>query len=170
MLLLAIIGAGIGGTSSAHFIRKKFGPSCDITIYESGHIGGRLATTVMAGKEYEVGGSIIHSANKLMTEFLEETGNLNSFGRSIDMTCFFIQINHDQTLNQLPYCFLGLHKKDSSEIEDSLRFTIVTKEGVAFKESHYSFVTAFKMIWRYGLWSLTKMNNYVSNMLDNFAR
>ena len=48
LLLLAIIGAGIGGTSSAHFLRKKFGPSCNITIYESGHIGGRLATTVMA--------------------------------------------------------------------------------------------------------------------------
>ena len=87
-LSLAIIGAGIGGTSSAHFLRKKFG-SCNITIYESGHIGGRLATTVMAGKEYEVGGSIIHSANKLMTEFLGETGNLNSFRRSIDMTCFY---------------------------------------------------------------------------------
>ena len=86
LLLLAIIGAGIGGTSSAHFLRKKFGPSCNITIYESGHIGGRLATTVMAGKEYEVGGSIIHSANKLMTEFLGETGNLKSFRRNINMT------------------------------------------------------------------------------------
>ena len=172
MLLLAIIGAGIGGTSSAHFLRKKFGPSCNITIYESGHIGGRLATTVMAGMEYEVGGSIIHSANKLMTEFLGETGNLKSFRRNINMTCsiIYIQMNHDQPLNQLSYYFLGLHKKDSSKIEDSLRFTIITKEGVAFQESHYSFFTAIKMIWRYGLWSLTKMNNYVSNMLDNFAR
>ena len=85
-LSLAIIGAGIGGTSSAHFLRKKFGPSCNITIYESGHVGGRLATTVMAGKEYEVGGSIIHSANKLMTEFLEETGNLSLYVCSTDMT------------------------------------------------------------------------------------
>ena len=93
-LSLAIIGAGIGGTSSAHFLRKKFGPSCNITIYESGHIGGRLATTVMAGKEYEVGGSIIHSANKLMTEFLGETGNLCLYVRITDMT-YFIQINLD---------------------------------------------------------------------------
>ena len=84
--LLAIIGAGIGGTSSAHFLRKKFGPSCNITIYESGHIGGRLATTMMAGKEYEVGGSIIHSANKLMAEFLGDTGNLSLYVRSTDIT------------------------------------------------------------------------------------
>ena len=31
----------------------------------------------MAGKEYEVGGSIIHSANKLMNDLLEETGNFD---------------------------------------------------------------------------------------------
>ena len=71
---LAIIGAGIGGTSAAHFLRKKFGTSCSITIFEEKEVGGRLATIKMAGKEYEVGGSIIHSANKLMTDFLEETG------------------------------------------------------------------------------------------------
>ena len=71
---LAIIGAGIGGTSAAHFLRKKFGASCSITIFEEKEVGGRLATIKMAGKEYEVGGSIIHSANKLMTDFLEETG------------------------------------------------------------------------------------------------
>ena len=71
---LAIIGAGIGGTSAAHFLRKKFGASCSITIFEEKEVGGRLATINMAGKEYEVGGSIIHSANKLMTDFLEETG------------------------------------------------------------------------------------------------
>ena len=71
---LAIIGAGIGGTSAAHFLRKKFGASCSITIFEEKQVGGRLATINLAGKEYEVGGSIIHSANKLMTDFLEETG------------------------------------------------------------------------------------------------
>ena len=71
---LGIIGAGIGGTSAAHFLRKKFGPSCSITIFEEKDVGGRLATVEMAGKEYEVGGSIIHSANLLMTELLEETG------------------------------------------------------------------------------------------------
>ena len=72
--MTAIIGGGIGGTSAAHFMRKKFGSSANISIFESNQIGGRLATTVMAGKEYEVGGSIVHSANKLMNEFLEETG------------------------------------------------------------------------------------------------
>ena len=70
----AIIGAGIGGASAAHFIRKKFGPSCHISIFEPGQVGGRLATTTMAGKEYETGGSIIHSANQLMSELVDESG------------------------------------------------------------------------------------------------
>ena len=73
-LYLGIIGAGIGGTSAAHFLRQKFGTSCSISIFEEGNIGGRLATIKMAGKEYEVGGSIIHSANTLMTDLLKETG------------------------------------------------------------------------------------------------
>ena len=73
-ILTAIIGAGIGGTSAAHFIRQKFGPTCEISIFEPGHVGGRLETTIMAGKEYEVGGSIIHSDNKLMVELVKETG------------------------------------------------------------------------------------------------
>jgi len=41
-----------------------------VTIIDSGVVGGRLATTVMAGREYETGGSIIHPANRLMEEHL----------------------------------------------------------------------------------------------------
>jgi glycine/D-amino acid oxidase-like deaminating enzyme len=35
----AIIGAGIGGASTAHFLRKDFGPDADITIFEKGQVG-----------------------------------------------------------------------------------------------------------------------------------
>ena len=47
---------------------------CQISIFESDHIGGRLATVKMANQEYEIGGSIIHSANKIMTELVETVG------------------------------------------------------------------------------------------------
>ena len=70
----AIIGAGIGGASTAYFLKQKFGASCQISIFESDHIGGRLATVKMANQEYEIGGSIIHSANKIMTELVEIVG------------------------------------------------------------------------------------------------
>jgi glycine/D-amino acid oxidase-like deaminating enzyme len=35
----AIIGAGIGGASTAHFLRKDFGSDADITIFEKGQVG-----------------------------------------------------------------------------------------------------------------------------------
>ena len=36
----------------------------EVTVFESGKVGGRLATTQIAGHEYETGGSIIHPANR----------------------------------------------------------------------------------------------------------
>ena len=132
---IAVIGAGIGGASTAHFIREKLGTSCQISVFEPNHVGGRLATVMMANQEYEIGGSIIHSANKIMTDLVET---------------------------------VGLHKKDTSKIETP-RFSLVTKEGVVFQESTWSALTALSMVWRYGLFSLLKLNNYITNMLDNFA-
>jgi glycine/D-amino acid oxidase-like deaminating enzyme len=39
----AIIGAGIGGASTAHFLRKDFGSDADITIFEKGQVGFQLS-------------------------------------------------------------------------------------------------------------------------------
>ena len=40
-------------------------------MFEAGDVvGGRLATVLVAGREYETGGSIIHSANQYMVRFL----------------------------------------------------------------------------------------------------
>ncbi|RMX61282.1 hypothetical protein pdam_00007363 [Pocillopora damicornis] len=69
---IAIIGAGIGGSSAAHFIRQLFGPEATIDVYEaSDRIGGRLSTVEIAGKRFESGGSIIHKSNKYMADFVE---------------------------------------------------------------------------------------------------
>ena len=40
----------------------------------SGQVGGRLATVAVDGREYEVGGSIIHAANHYMVEYLDICG------------------------------------------------------------------------------------------------
>ena len=64
----------------------------------------------------------------------------------------------------------GLHKKDTDKLDDPMRFSLVTKEGVVFQEYKTSILTTLSMIWRYGLWSLMKLDSYVVNMLDNFAR
>lgn len=75
IFILAVIGGGIGGTSTAYFMRQLFGAGkVDIDVYEARKIGGRLATVDVAGRNYETGGSIIHSRNKYMMSFLKNFG------------------------------------------------------------------------------------------------
>ncbi len=69
-----IIGGGVGGTSSAYFMRKLFGDSAHIDLYNIGSIGGRTATIKLAGREYEAGGSIIHGRNKYLVDFVDQLG------------------------------------------------------------------------------------------------
>lgn len=74
VLFPAIVGAGIGGTSCAFFLRQLLGDSANITVFEMGHVGGRLATIEMAGFRYEAGGSIIHQKNQLMKNLTKAMG------------------------------------------------------------------------------------------------
>ncbi|KAG5272565.1 hypothetical protein AALO_G00166910 [Alosa alosa] len=71
---IAIVGAGIGGTAAAYFLRQEFGESVKIDIFEPGKVGGRLATENIAGDEYETGGSIIHPLNLHMKHFVDKLG------------------------------------------------------------------------------------------------
>ncbi|XP_018897991.1 prenylcysteine oxidase 1 [Bemisia tabaci] len=72
---VAIIGGGIGGTSTAHFLIDLFGrKNIDIDIYEANKIGGRLATAKVGDFEYETGGSVIHTSNKYMEDLISTLG------------------------------------------------------------------------------------------------
>jgi len=70
---VAIIGGGIGGTSAAFFLRQKISNKANIELIDDKEgLGGRVATVHVPSvrRDYEIGGSIIHSSNKLMTDFL----------------------------------------------------------------------------------------------------
>lgn len=69
-MISAIIGGGIGGTSCAYFLRSLFGDNALIDLYEAENVGGRLSSVPFGDRNYEVGGSIIHSRNRYMTSFL----------------------------------------------------------------------------------------------------
>ncbi|XP_060072471.1 prenylcysteine oxidase-like [Ylistrum balloti] len=71
---IAIVGGGIGGTSTAYFMRELFGNEAVIDLYEKNAIGGRLATVNINGREYEAGGSIIHPENLYMVNFTKILG------------------------------------------------------------------------------------------------
>ena len=72
---IAIIGSGIGGTATAHFVRELLGENAQISVFEKANrIGGRLATIDFAGDTFESGGSIIHPKNLYMKGFVELLG------------------------------------------------------------------------------------------------
>ncbi|XP_078406711.1 prenylcysteine oxidase 1-like [Cetorhinus maximus] len=71
---IAIVGAGIGGSSAAYFLRREFGHNVKIDVYEKGTIGGRLATVTVNGQQYEIGGSVIHPLNLHMQDFVKHLG------------------------------------------------------------------------------------------------
>ncbi|XP_051956648.1 prenylcysteine oxidase-like [Xyrauchen texanus] len=71
---IAVVGAGIGGTATAHFLRQHFGPEVRIDVFEKGSVGGRLATVSVNHQDYESGGSIIHSLNLHMQDFVQQLG------------------------------------------------------------------------------------------------
>uniref|UniRef100_A0AAZ1XGV5 Prenylcysteine lyase domain-containing protein n=1 Tax=Oreochromis aureus TaxID=47969 RepID=A0AAZ1XGV5_OREAU len=70
----AVVGAGIGGSATAHFLRQHFGPEVQVDVFEKGEVGGRLATVTVNHNDYESGGSIIHSLNLHMQEFVKQLG------------------------------------------------------------------------------------------------
>ncbi|KFO21112.1 prenylcysteine oxidase 1 [Fukomys damarensis] len=71
---IAIIGAGIGGTSSAYYLRQKFGKDVKIDLFERQEVGGRLATLKVEGQDFEAGGSVIHPLNLHMKRFVKDLG------------------------------------------------------------------------------------------------
>jgi len=129
---VAIVGAGIGGASTGYFLSRLL-PGVELTVFEMGKIGGRLATEEVEGRRYESGGSIIHSANRYMVEYLD---------------------------------LCGLKKKETPQDDP---FTLHKDGKVVFQEWGFSLVDKVRMVWRYGIRSLMKLENFVANLLTNFG-
>jgi len=70
---VCIVGAGMGGSTAAYFV-KKFVPQSTITVFEaSDRIGGRARIVEINGTKTEAGGSIyLGSVNKLIQGFVDE--------------------------------------------------------------------------------------------------
>ncbi|RUS84143.1 hypothetical protein EGW08_008117 [Elysia chlorotica] len=78
---IGIIGGGLGGTSTAFFLRQLYGPKLTIDVFEADKVGGRVTTININGQDYEAGGTIIHRKNKYMVEFAKKF-NLTQFDNS----------------------------------------------------------------------------------------
>ncbi|MEM7114840.1 MAG: FAD-dependent oxidoreductase [Chloroflexota bacterium] len=72
---IAIIGAGIGGTTAATFLREAFGHEVKITVYEQAvQVGGRVAHIDFAGVQIETGATLIHSSNQHLSQLMAQLG------------------------------------------------------------------------------------------------
>ncbi|XP_046394831.1 prenylcysteine oxidase-like [Ischnura elegans] len=72
---IAVVGAGLGGTSVSYFLQDIFGEgNVVVDVYEEHEIGGRLATVDIGDRSYEAGGSVIHPDNKYMAHFCKKFG------------------------------------------------------------------------------------------------
>jgi len=72
---VAVVGAGIAGSSAAWFLRQRLGEDAAIAVYERGPlVGGRLATLDVGGTPVEAGGTIIHETNRYMVGFVDRLG------------------------------------------------------------------------------------------------
>mmetsp|Transcript_51627 Transcript_51627/g.102592 ORF Transcript_51627/g.102592 Transcript_51627/m.102592 type:complete len:574 (-) Transcript_51627:97-1818(-) len=74
-LRVAIVGAGVGGCSLAHWLRDLYGEDLQLTIISDGPIGGRCQSVELAdGRSYEGGAAIISELNEYMIGFMKRLG------------------------------------------------------------------------------------------------
>ncbi|KRY34946.1 Prenylcysteine oxidase, partial [Trichinella spiralis] len=147
---IAVIGAGIGGTSCSYFLRQIFGDRIEIDIFDSGKVGGRLATVEIERRHYESGGSVIHPQNEYMVHFQKEFG----LGRSFAFGSPFGIFNGSQLIftgcnsNLLPLFRLLLrYKLDPIRLQFLLgqclkRFLKI----YAMQKSNYCYTTVRKLV------------------------
>ena len=76
---IGIIGSGAAGSSVAYHARKLLGEEVDIEIFEKQtDIGGRVRDTTFHNSVIELGGSIYHVSNKLISQWVKE-GNFTTY-------------------------------------------------------------------------------------------
>jgi prenylcysteine oxidase/farnesylcysteine lyase len=80
-LRIAIIGSGIGGASTASFLRDALGNGPELTVFEaSDRVGGRVREIEVAGSQMEAGGAAVHSLNEYMVSFARKLNLDLDFG------------------------------------------------------------------------------------------
>ncbi|GME85618.1 unnamed protein product [Ambrosiozyma monospora] len=68
---IAIIGAGVSGSSAAHHLNEYAGENVEITVFEKDdHIGGRSTTIDVDGYPVELGGAIFVDCNSVLKKGL----------------------------------------------------------------------------------------------------
>eukprot|EP01064_Diplonema_japonicum_P011784 TRINITY_DN19239_c0_g1_i2.p1 TRINITY_DN19239_c0_g1~~TRINITY_DN19239_c0_g1_i2.p1 ORF type:complete len:629 (+),score=195.81 TRINITY_DN19239_c0_g1_i2:48-1934(+) len=120
-ITIGIVGAGLGGASSAYFLRQAL-PNATIVVFEKDTIGGRIRSVDFSDvKNIETGGSTWHSSHQQMNELCEALG---------------IKVTNP------------LKRTDGST---SGPYGVWNGRDIVFKQSASDVGMVLSMIWRYGL-------------------
>ncbi|KAF0718633.1 Aste57867_1568 [Aphanomyces stellatus] len=139
---VCIVGAGVGGASTAHFLEGLL-PSTtanvEIVVFEQAAVeGGRVATFDHAGQTIEAGGTVFLTGNKYMMAFAERL-NLS------------LRVPGQQLTKP---SHLGIFDGDS----------------FLFESSPTSWWNTAKLMWRYGPLSLQAFQGSVAELVARFVR
>eukprot|EP00475_Leptophrys_vorax_P030404 TRINITY_DN454_c0_g1_i1.p1 TRINITY_DN454_c0_g1~~TRINITY_DN454_c0_g1_i1.p1 ORF type:complete len:504 (-),score=119.09 TRINITY_DN454_c0_g1_i1:83-1594(-) len=83
---VAVIGGGIAGAASAHFLRQ-LRPNDRITLFEkTAAISGRIHEDTIGGFMVETGAAAIHSSNRYMLQFAQDAGLTTNWTSTADFS------------------------------------------------------------------------------------
>jgi predicted NAD/FAD-binding protein len=67
---VCIVGAGIGGASTAYFLRELLPPGAEIAVFEQeARVGGRIRAVQLGAAIVEQGAAVAHKENRYLTSF-----------------------------------------------------------------------------------------------------
>ena len=139
---IGIIGSGIGGATTAYFLRQFYNTSSthqqiSLTLLEAEpHVGGRVQSITVDGLHLEAGASIIHQSNAYLYN-LSTTLNLSH----------------------------STAKKDNSRMSIWDHRT----QSFTFSTTQYSWLNALLMLWHYG-WSVFSLMTRIESVADKWKQ
>lgn len=72
-LTIGVIGSGIAGAFTAHFLRQALGEGANVIVWErDDQVGGRVRELKVAGLRLEAGATLIHSSNRYLATAVDE--------------------------------------------------------------------------------------------------
>lgn len=147
-LRVAIIGAGVGGSALAQWLRDLYGEDLELTVVSDGPVGGRCQIVEMGdGLRYEGGAAIISELNEYMMGFIKRLGLKEKFFKRLDVPLGLFDGNK----------FL-VREKDPTSAPLGLK-RIAT------------FQTAWRFLSRYGFMNLRRLKSLMRHRAaPNFAR
>ncbi|XP_020575397.1 farnesylcysteine lyase [Phalaenopsis equestris] len=162
---VCVVGAGIGGSSFAYFLKQyscsstKSPCPTEIHLFERRSIvGGRTATVTIAGDIFEAGASIIHPKNFHAVRFASLLG-LRSKSKSSEF-------KPDRNASDFSTSSSWFGIWDGSSFLFKTIPPPPASSSAIYRKIH-SFFNAILIFSRYGL-SLLRMNRFVNKMLQSF--